>query len=211
MTSHRILRPFASAFQVDPGPGVAAGLMALFGAFWNLHAVVLFLFAGSASVFDLWTGARRGRVRRRLKLPGAFDRAVLDEGIVGKITILAFYAFVGIAIDSILMLASTPAGLPIGAFFQNATPTLAILLAVRFAREVTSALDNLEQTPGSEGELPELRKVIDWLRLRLTGSKAEPARRWDDDRGLEKRAKIRQLLDESPGPSRPNPNDPSIH
>lgn len=205
MSPSRLFRPLQVGFaNVDTGPSVGAGLLTLFSAFWNLHVVVLCLFVIGANILDLLTGARRARIYKRLGLPGAYDRAVLDDGILDKAIVFVVILFAGVSIDSILTLAASPADLPVSRFFQTFTPTLTALLAHRFARELTSAIENVEDTPGGRDAIwPGARKIIDAIRYRLmtSGSPPMPERRWDDHLSAEKRARIEVILGEADAPA----------
>ncbi len=146
----RLMRPFATALnQVDPGPGVIAGVVAIFTAFWNLHVVVLSLLVVTASGVDLLTGARRARVLKRLGLPGGFQREVLDEGAATKAVHIIAITFLGVCADTVLTLLASPADLGVSSFFRTMTPVLAFFLAVYLARELSSIVQNLEETPGA--------------------------------------------------------------
>jgi hypothetical protein len=184
--------------QIDPNAGVAAGLAAIAAAFWHLHVVVLMIFAVLFALLDLHTGARRARIRKRLDLPGAFDRNVMDEGIITKFTVLGASVLVGVFADTLLMLGLDFFGSAAAAVFETWTPSLAVALLFFTAREAQSALQNIDETPGSEGAVwPGLRKIIDAIRLRATGSERLPEKRWTDDLTPEKRAEIERILSDS--------------
>jgi len=187
----------AFAMPTEPGPGVAAGLLALATAFYNLHVVVLLILVVFGGVIDLWTGSRRARIRSRLGESGGYDRAVLDEGISGKTVALVVILFLGVAIDSVVSLAGGAAELGIGGVFATYTPATAALLAYRLAREISSISENLDGTPGGRDAIwPGVKRFVDGIRFQLIHPEAKdaPERRWDDGLSDADRAWVVEML-----------------
>ncbi len=218
MAPHRLqpvataLSPLRSAFAspAEPGPGVVAGLLALAAAFYNLHVAVLLILVVSGGILDLWTGARRARIRDRLGLPGGFDRAVLDEGIGGKSVTLVVLLFIGASIDALVSIAGGAADLGFAGLFSEYTPATSALLAYRWAREVSSIRENHEATPGGKNTIwPGAIRFVDALRYRMIHptSGALPQDRWDDGLTIEEKAWIHQQLGERRARFRPDPQE----
>lgn len=199
----------AFAAPNDPTAGVLAGLVALFAAFWNVHVLALLILVIIGGGVDLLTGARRARIRKRLKLPGGFDRAVLDEGASGKLLYLIVVMFVGMSADVLLSLLGDAGEMNIGWIFQTITPATTAALAWRLAREVGSVAENVEGTPGGQDVIwPGVRRFVDALRFRMAHPEAEgrlPNERWGDNMSPEERAWISEQLDERRAAGEPEP------
>lgn len=184
----------------DPGAGVAAGLLALGLAFWNLHTVVFFGLVVVGGAVDLWTGSARARANDRLKKPNGFDRARLREGMWGKAIDLAIALFYGVTIDVVFTLIGGWADLGITDIFQTHTPGTAAMLLWLLLKEWESIKENRENTPGGAGRIaPLVVKVIDILRwwMKYPG-KPFPAERWRDNRTPEQIAWADAMMDVSP-------------
>ncbi len=179
----------AMAFPTDPNAGVAAGLIAILAAFWNLHVVALLILVVAGGVIDLWAGSRRARINGRLGRAETFDRKKLDEGAEGKAVVLIIYLFLGVSADTLIILAA--GGLEIVTILETYTPATTALLVSRLAREMSSIIENYEATPSGKGQIwPGIKKFIDILRFKLSHPEADsfPNNRWDDKGNLEKKA-----------------------
>lgn len=181
----------------DPATGVLTALVTIVTAFFNVHVIWLFILVVVGGLLDLWTGARRARIRTRLGQKGGFDREILDEGMSGKGAILIAILFLGVASDSLAVMASGAADLGAVDFFRSSTPVTAGLLAWRLWREAASIRQNIEETPGGKDAVwPGGVKVLDALFYRILnpGGGALPQKRWGDHIPPEERAWIDEHL-----------------
>ncbi|MFA5604197.1 MAG: phage holin family protein [Bacilli bacterium] len=155
---------------VDPVVGLGTALLTLVSGFLSLHMIVLMILTPLASVLDLLLGARKASVRKRLGLSGGYDRAIRDEGLINKGVLFLSIFLIGFSIDMILKVGSESSGLEIANWFSSYSPVLSLMLAWFWAREITSALDNIATTPGSEGAIwPGVMNIIQGIRYRITG------------------------------------------
>ena len=210
MSPHRLNLSVAQA-ALPPDPttvGVLAGLAALFGSFWSLHIVVLFLWAGAAGIADLLAGANRAMVLKRMNLPGSFERTLLDQGVARKLTHLGFSIFAGMSADIVGSLFAGAGNLAVEPLIQSYTPGLAAALLYRVWRDYVSMLENIEETPGGRDAIwPGARKFIDLINWKSRGGKGPlPHDRWGDISEKE-RVQIESFVEELRRTARP-PDDP---
>lgn len=197
-----------TAQHIEASPGVWVSIITIFASFWNVHVVLLFILIILASIFDLLTGARRASLRKRMGLPGGFDRERMNEGLVTKVLLTLTIIVIGVSVDAILKVITGTANLEIGEWVNAYNPVLTILLAWYWARETTSILENLAATPGSEGAVwPGVRNLINSIRYRLTGKNppenSEPVP-WFYDLPDTTQERIRRVLEEEvPPPANP--------
>src|SRR5690606_15431352 len=106
----------------DANASVIAALVSTAAMFWNVQVVLLIILVVLGGAVDLWTGARRARLRSRRGEPGGFDRALLGEGASGKGAIFVALLFLGVSIDAVLTLIGSSLDLSITSVFRGLTP-----------------------------------------------------------------------------------------
>lgn len=201
MTPHRFhSAPTALAIPPDPGAGVVAGLLAILGAFWNLHVVVLFLLVVLGGAVDLWTGSQRARANDRLGLPDGFDKMRLREGLASKASDLVIAIFYGLTIDGLVAVVGGWANLEITGVFQTYTPGMAVMLFGLVLSERESIKANRENTPGGKGKVPPIvETMFDVLRWKfLHPFQPFPASRWKDGKPEEEVERVEAALGVTP-------------
>lgn len=188
--------------QVDPVVGVGAGVLALVSGFFSVHVIILSVLAPVASMLDLLSGARKASVHKRMGLPGGYDKTIRDEGLINKGMLIFAVLTVGISIDLVLKLGTDATGIEAANWFDSYSPILTISLAWFWAREITSAMNNIATTPGSEGALwPGLVNIVQGIRYRITGKNPPPQSRvqpghWINEYPEETQTKLRAIIQE---------------
>lgn len=179
MTPHRIT---SLQIPAEPAIGVIAGIVALFGSFYNFHVVLALLFTVIAGLTDLWVGARR--VKRIEEFTGEdhYERKIMDRGLTNKLFLLFFHVFLGMVFDSFTILAGSVFDLGIVAPFKVATPFTFGAIMFRLMREIASIIRNIEKTPGASKESlwPVFIKMIDIFRIKLNTPGPVHLHRWSD-------------------------------